>query len=93
MVAALEHTRPRTGIKSQQVFIRTAIDQLCTKLETTYNNGEPFPSSRRRDGDDRVPRIPPHEVSRGSRVRGSSAALPPSWGPETKRRSRAERRP
>ena len=44
MVAALEHTRPRTGIKSQQVFIRTAIDQLCTKLETQYNNGEPFPA-------------------------------------------------
>ncbi|QSE88094.1 hypothetical protein JWS13_05230 (plasmid) [Rhodococcus pseudokoreensis] len=44
MVAALEHTRPRTGIKSQQMFIRTAIDQLCTKLETQYNNGEPFPA-------------------------------------------------
>ncbi|WP_249354706.1 hypothetical protein [Rhodococcus sp. USK13] len=44
MVAALDHTRPRTGIKSQQQFIRTAIDQLCTKLETQYNNGEPFPA-------------------------------------------------
>jgi hypothetical protein len=44
MVAALEHTRPRTGIKSQQQFIRTAIDQLCTKLETQYNCGEPFPA-------------------------------------------------
>ncbi|QTJ71365.1 hypothetical protein HYG77_38645 (plasmid) [Rhodococcus sp. ZPP] len=44
MVAALEHTRPRTGIKSQQVFIRTAIDQLCARLENQYNNGEPFPA-------------------------------------------------
>lgn len=43
MVATLEHTRPRTGIKSQQLFIRTAIDQLCSRLEAEYNNGEAFP--------------------------------------------------
>jgi len=43
MVATLEHTRPRTGITSQQQFIRTAIDQLCKRLETEYNNGEAFP--------------------------------------------------
>ncbi|WP_235868003.1 hypothetical protein [Rhodococcus qingshengii] len=43
MVATLEHTRPRTGITSQQQFIRSAIDQLCTRLETEFNNGETFP--------------------------------------------------
>lgn len=43
MVATLEHTRPRTGITSQQQFIRTAIDQLCARLEADFNNGEAFP--------------------------------------------------
>lgn len=43
MVATLEYTRPRTGITSQQQFIRTAIDQLCTRLETDFNDGEAFP--------------------------------------------------
>ena len=43
MVATLEHTRPRTGITSQQQFIRTAIDQLCKRLEAEFNNGEAFP--------------------------------------------------
>ncbi|MFD6677293.1 hypothetical protein ACFWDA_23390 [Rhodococcus zopfii] len=43
MVATLEHTRPRTGITSQQQFIRTAIDQLCKRLESEFNNGEAFP--------------------------------------------------
>lgn len=43
MVATLEHTRPRTGITSQQQFIRTAIDLLCERLEGEFNNGEAFP--------------------------------------------------
>ncbi|TCN53473.1 hypothetical protein EV641_106117 [Rhodococcus sp. SMB37] len=43
MVATLEYTRPRTGITSQQQFIRIAIDQLCKRLEAEYNNGEAFP--------------------------------------------------
>lgn len=43
MVATLEHTRPRTGITSQQQFIRVAIDQLCKRLETEFNDGEEFP--------------------------------------------------
>ncbi|USI93064.1 hypothetical protein [Rhodococcus pyridinivorans] len=44
MVATLEHTRPRTGITSQQQFIRIAIEQLCKRLESDFNNGEAFPS-------------------------------------------------
>ncbi|WP_194150320.1 hypothetical protein [Prescottella subtropica] len=43
MVAALAHTRPRTGITSQQMFIRVAIEQLCARLETDYNGGQEFP--------------------------------------------------
>lgn len=43
MVATLEHTRPRTGITSQQQFIRTAIEQLCSRLETELNESKPFP--------------------------------------------------
>lgn len=43
MVATLEHTRPRTGITSQQMFIRVAIEQLCARLEADYNRGEAFP--------------------------------------------------
>lgn len=43
MVATLEHTRPRTGITSQQAFIRTAIEQLCKRLEADFNDGQPFP--------------------------------------------------
>lgn len=43
MVATLEHTRPRTGITSQQQFIRIAIEQLCKRLESDFNNGETFP--------------------------------------------------
>lgn len=42
MVATLEHTRPRTGITSQQQFIRTAIEQLCSRLEAEYNESQPF---------------------------------------------------
>lgn len=44
MVATLEHTRPRTGITSQQQFIRTAIEQLCKRLEHELNNGDQFPA-------------------------------------------------
>lgn len=44
MVATLEHTRPRTGITSQQQFIRTAIEQLCKRLEQELNNGEQYPA-------------------------------------------------
>ncbi|MBQ7804426.1 MAG: hypothetical protein IJ372_07285 [Rhodococcus sp.] len=43
MVATLEYTRPHTGITSQQQFIRTAIGQLCTRLETEFNDGQAFP--------------------------------------------------
>lgn len=44
MVATLEHTRPRTGITSQQQFIRTAIEQLCGRLEAEFNEAQPFPA-------------------------------------------------
>lgn len=43
MVATLDHTRPRTGIRSQQMFIRLAIEQLCARLEDQHNGGERFP--------------------------------------------------
>lgn len=48
MVATLEHTRPRTGITSQQQFIRTAIEQLCKRLEHELNNGDQFPAPAER---------------------------------------------
>ncbi|MEE2061578.1 hypothetical protein [Rhodococcus artemisiae] len=48
MVATLEHTRPRTGITSQQQFIRIAIDQLCKRLEADFNDGEAFPQPAQR---------------------------------------------
>lgn len=44
--ARLENTQawtaPRTGVKSQQAFIRWAIDELCSRLEQEYNDGKPF---------------------------------------------------
>ena len=43
MVRTIAFTMPYTGIRHQQAFIRRAIDDLCTTLETQYNNGEPFP--------------------------------------------------
>ncbi|MHD0294246.1 hypothetical protein [Rhodococcus qingshengii] len=43
MITANEHTRAHTGITSQQMFIRTAIAELCTKLEKKYNGGNQFP--------------------------------------------------
>jgi hypothetical protein len=42
MVNALDWTRPHTGVKSQQQFIRKAIEALCDDLEKRYNGGEPF---------------------------------------------------
>lgn len=39
----IEHTRARTGITTQQMFIRVAIEDLCLKLEKQYNGGKPFP--------------------------------------------------
>lgn len=44
MVAALLHTQARTGITSQQQFIRVAIEQLCSRIEEHYNAGDPFPA-------------------------------------------------
>lgn len=35
-------TAPRTGVKSQQAFIRWGIDELCSRLEREYNAGKPF---------------------------------------------------
>ncbi|WP_180819519.1 hypothetical protein [Gordonia terrae] len=35
-------TAPRTGVKSQQAFIRWGIEELCSRLEQEYNSGEPF---------------------------------------------------
>ncbi len=35
-------TAPRTGVKSQQAFIRWGIDELCSRLEREYNGGKPF---------------------------------------------------
>lgn len=35
-------TAPRTGVKSQQAFIRWGIDELCSRLEQEYNDGKPF---------------------------------------------------
>ena len=44
--ARLENTQawtaPRTGVKSQQAFIRWGIDELCSRLEQEYNDGKPF---------------------------------------------------
>lgn len=42
MVNTLDWTRPHTGIKSQQQFIRKAIEALCDDLEKRYNDGAPF---------------------------------------------------
>lgn len=35
-------TAPRTGVKSQQAFIRWGIEELCSRLEQEYNDGKPF---------------------------------------------------
>jgi hypothetical protein len=53
MVNTLDWTRPHTGIKSQQQFIRKAIDALCDDLEKRYNGGEPFPKTAANRGEDR----------------------------------------
>lgn len=43
MVRTIAFTMPYTGIRHQQVFIRRAIDELCSNLEGQYNGGDPFP--------------------------------------------------
>lgn len=43
MRTTIEHTRGRTGITTQQAFIRVAIEDLCAKLEKEYNRGKRFP--------------------------------------------------
>lgn len=35
-------TMARTGVKSQQAFIRWGIDELCSRMEQEYNDGKPF---------------------------------------------------
>ena len=44
--ARLENTQawtaPRTGVKSQQAFIRWGIEELRSRLEQEYNDGKPF---------------------------------------------------
>ena len=42
MVATLAWTAGRTGISTQQEFIRAAIAAACQRLEDAHNNGKPF---------------------------------------------------
>lgn len=42
MVNVQAHTQARTGITSQQAFIRYAISQLCARLEEQHNGGALF---------------------------------------------------
>jgi hypothetical protein len=44
MVATLAWTAGRTGISTQQEFIRAAIAAACQRLEDAHNNGQPFPT-------------------------------------------------
>ncbi|OZD12034.1 hypothetical protein CH253_22835 [Rhodococcus sp. 06-156-3C] len=43
MEATIAHTQAFTGVKHQQVFIRTAVERLCEQLEQQYNRGERYP--------------------------------------------------
>ncbi len=43
MVNTITWTQPHTGIGQQQKFIRKAINELCDRLETAFNSGNPFP--------------------------------------------------
>lgn len=43
MEATIAHTQAFTGIKHQQVFIRTAVQKLCEQLEGEYNRSERYP--------------------------------------------------
>lgn len=42
MEATIAHTQAYTGVKHQQVFIRTAVERLCEQLERQYNNGQRY---------------------------------------------------
>jgi len=42
MVNTVEWTGPRTGLRTQQLFIRRAIADLCDRLEKDLNSGQPF---------------------------------------------------
>lgn len=42
MEATIAHTQAFTGVKHQQVFIRTAVQRLCEQLEEQYNRGERY---------------------------------------------------
>lgn len=43
MEATIAHTQAFTGVKHQQVFIRTAVERLCEQLEQQYNQGHRYP--------------------------------------------------
>lgn len=43
MLAVIEHTRAQTGVRSQQAFIRGAIERECSEVERLMNRGERFP--------------------------------------------------
>ena len=45
MVNAIAWTNMHTGISHQQKFIRRAIEELCERLESDHNQGEPFPDA------------------------------------------------
>lgn len=42
MEATIAHTQAFTGVKHQQVFIRTAVERLCEQLEQQYNHGQRY---------------------------------------------------
>lgn len=42
MVNTIAWTRPRTGISTQQQFIRKAMADLCDQLERDYNGSRTF---------------------------------------------------
>ncbi|WP_230595578.1 hypothetical protein [Rhodococcoides fascians] len=42
MEATIAHTQAFTGVKHQQVFIRTAVERLCEQLEQQYNRGDRY---------------------------------------------------
>ena len=45
MVNTIAWTNMHTGISHQQKFIRRAIEELCERLESDHNQGEPFPDA------------------------------------------------
>lgn len=42
MINTVGWTGPRTGLRSQQAFVRRAIAELCERFEREHNQGNPF---------------------------------------------------